>query len=65
MGKILKRCSLCKRYGAAYQVNDPQLGEIMLCYQCWHNKFSETHVKSDVTNQDQKNKLLKNQKSDT
>jgi hypothetical protein len=41
MGKILKRCSICKRLGAAYLVNDPKLGKLLLCYSCWKKRQEE------------------------
>jgi len=33
--KVLKRCSLCKNFHAAYLVDDPRLGKLRLCYACW------------------------------
>jgi hypothetical protein len=32
---VLKRCSLCKNFHAAYLVEDPRLGKLNLCYNCW------------------------------
>jgi hypothetical protein len=37
-GKILKRCSICKRYGACYLLVDAQLGEVRLCHACWNDR---------------------------
>lgn len=33
--KILRRCSICKKYHASYRVEHPQLGVLLLCYTCW------------------------------
>ena len=35
MGKILRRCTICKKFHASYLVEDPQLGKCYLCYSCW------------------------------
>lgn len=34
-GKILRRCTICKKYSASYLVEDPQHGKYYLCYSCW------------------------------
>ena len=33
-GKILRRCSICKRFHASFQVEGPG-GTVSLCYACW------------------------------
>ena len=33
-GKILRRCSICKRFHASFQVETPD-GTVSLCYTCW------------------------------
>lgn len=33
--RTLHRCSICKKYAAAYLVEDPCLGELRLCHTCW------------------------------
>lgn len=33
--KVLRRCSICKKFHAAYVVEDPQLGKLHLCLSCW------------------------------
>lgn len=35
-GRILKRCSVCMRFHASYLVDDPELGRLYLCSDCWH-----------------------------
>ena len=39
-GKILRRCTLCKKFHASYLVDDPELGKCYLCYTCWKARFS-------------------------
>ena len=34
-GKVLKRCTRCGKLGAAYLVEDPDEGELLLCHACW------------------------------
>ena len=35
-GKVLRRCSLCKRYHVSYIVTDPITGsKAYYCYDCW------------------------------
>jgi hypothetical protein len=38
--KILLRCSLCGKFHASYLVEDPELGQLHLCYSCWHAKYA-------------------------
>lgn len=39
MGKILKHCDLCKRWGAAYLIPaEPR--PLRVCYDCWKAKFA-------------------------
>lgn len=33
--KILRRCSICKKFHASYRVEHPQLGVLHLCTTCW------------------------------
>ena len=33
--KVLRRCSLCNNFHAAYLVEDKRLGKLYLCYACW------------------------------
>jgi hypothetical protein len=44
--KILRRCSLCKKFHAAYLVEDPELGEIILCYSCWKARKTQEAVQT-------------------
>ena len=37
---VLRRCSLCKQFHASYIYQDPQLGKLYLCYDCWKQKHS-------------------------
>jgi hypothetical protein len=34
-GKILRRCTICKKFHASYLVEDPELGRYYLCQRCW------------------------------
>jgi hypothetical protein len=34
-GKILRRCTICKKFHASYRVEDPELGKYYLCLGCW------------------------------
>jgi hypothetical protein len=50
--KVLRRCSICKKFHAAYLVEDPQLGKVYLCYSCWTARWAnppllETDQKTD------------------
>ncbi len=33
--RTLHRCSICKKFSAAYLVEDPNLGRLRLCHACW------------------------------
>lgn len=33
--RTLRRCSICKKYTAAYLVEDPRRGRLRLCHTCW------------------------------
>ena len=33
--KILRRCSICKRFHASYLMHDPKYGKRYLCSACW------------------------------
>ncbi len=35
MTGVLRRCSICKQYAAAYLVEDARLGTLRLCQNCW------------------------------
>ncbi|MBN1372993.1 MAG: hypothetical protein JW987_13735 [Anaerolineaceae bacterium] len=43
MGRILKRCDVCKRFHAAYVVDDPLYpgGKANYCFKCWKKKFGD------------------------
>ncbi len=32
---VLRRCDRCKKFHASYRVEDPHLGVVYLCYDCW------------------------------
>jgi hypothetical protein len=34
-GRILRRCTVCKRFHASYLVQDAEFGKCYLCYACW------------------------------
>ena len=42
-GKILRRCTICKKFHASYLVEYPQLGKHYLCYGCWRNRSLATN----------------------
>lgn len=53
-GKILRRCTICKKFHASYLVEAPQRGSYYLCYTCWRTtQIPATFVSSepDVTAQ--------------
>jgi hypothetical protein len=37
-GKILRRCDLCGKFHASYRVEDPRLGSLILCQNCWSRR---------------------------
>lgn len=43
MGRILKRCDVCKRFHAAYVVDAPLYpgGKAKYCLRCWKKKFGD------------------------
>ncbi len=43
MGRILKRCDVCKRFHAAYVVDDPLYpgGKANYCLKCWKKMFGD------------------------
>jgi hypothetical protein len=43
-GKILRRCTICKKFHASYLVDDPELGKCYLCYSCWKSKQDASNV---------------------
>jgi hypothetical protein len=38
--KILLRCDLCGKFHASYLVENAQLGQLRLCYSCWHANYT-------------------------
>ena len=38
--KILRRCTICKKFHASYLVEDPEFGKRYLCYSCWKARSS-------------------------
>jgi hypothetical protein len=38
--KALKRCDVCGKFHAAYLVDDPQLGKLNVCLDCWKRKYA-------------------------
>ena len=42
--KILRRCTLCKRFHASYLVEDPERGKYYLCYFCWKARQQQDSV---------------------
>ncbi len=40
--KILRRCTICKKFHASYLVEDSQLGKCYLCYTCWKARQDST-----------------------
>jgi hypothetical protein len=48
--KVLRRCSICKNWGAVMLVNDPQAGKLYLCYACW-KKRTDSLPSSSVRDQ--------------
>jgi ribosomal protein S14 len=37
-GKILRRCDLCGKFHAKYRVEDPRLGSLQICHDCWSRR---------------------------
>lgn len=37
-GKILRRCDLCGKFQATYRVEDPTLGSLKICLNCWKHR---------------------------
>ena len=57
MGKILRRCTICKRFHASYLVEDPIFGKGYLCYDCWKARQEKaTLVVESTENKSQKAK---------
>lgn len=44
-GKILRRCTICKKYHAAYLVEIPEFGKCYLCYAWWTARVVEQERK--------------------
>lgn len=40
MARILRQCTICKRYHATFLVDDPQLGRLLLCKDCWKARYA-------------------------
>jgi hypothetical protein len=38
--KLLRKCDICKRWGAPFLVNDPLRGKLYLCYDCAKKRMS-------------------------
>jgi hypothetical protein len=38
--KYLKRCDVCGKFSAEYLVDDPQLGKLGVCRNCWKRKYA-------------------------
>ena len=55
--EILRRGTVCKRFHAAYFVQDSQLGACYLCYACWKAR----QPKMDIQSQDHKQQTDKEQ----
>jgi hypothetical protein len=40
--KILRRCTICKKFHASYLVEDVESGKYYLCYSCWKSRQIKT-----------------------
>ncbi len=40
--KALNRCDLCGKWHAWYLVDDPQLGKLKVCQNCWELRYKLT-----------------------
>jgi hypothetical protein len=43
-GKILRRCTICKKFHASYLLVDPALGKLYLCPSCWKARSSSANT---------------------
>lgn len=41
--KVLRRCTICKKFNASYLVEDAEFGKYHLCFSCW--KVRQAKVK--------------------
>lgn len=39
-GRILRRCTICKKFHASYLVQDAEFGKVYLCYACWKARYA-------------------------
>ncbi len=45
-GKVLRRCIVCKKYGAPFLVPEPESGKGYYCYECWKARHASEVVSS-------------------
>lgn len=45
--KILRRCTICKRFHASYLVEDRNYGKCYLCYSCWESRQMKAILSKD------------------
>jgi hypothetical protein len=45
-GKVLRRCIVCKKYGAPFLVPEPESGKGYYCYECWKARHASQVVSS-------------------
>ena len=58
--KILRRCTICKKFHASYLVEDAELGKYYLCYSCWKSRQEKGVTSSeDLKPDDHKEVMLK------
>jgi hypothetical protein len=53
--KILRRCTICKKFHASYLVDDPELGKCYLCYSCWKTRQEKIVIEKPINEQIQEN----------
>lgn len=42
--KILRRCTICKKFHASYLVEDAEFGKCYLCYSCWKSRQTQGRI---------------------
>jgi len=47
--KILRRCTICRKFHAAYLVEDREFGKRYLCYSCWESHQAKATLVSENT----------------
>lgn len=47
--RTLRRCSICRKYAAAYLVEDPRLGKLRLCHACWEARQEAASAAAHAT----------------